>query len=206
VTASVAAPRIEYLGFQNVAAEREFRFRIHGTEGWNEYRLRVAIAAFGTTRLQDGPDICYQKLLKVLAAGEAPGADPILIDDADLASYKEAHTKVAKHRAGWVPSTATVPPVAPPRNEPRPRPPTPAENVPLPRFQEGQRVSHATFGEGVTISSGGGHTLIQFDEHGPKRFVTSMLKADVISAAGTWESGPRGVNRPVKVARDPAPR
>jgi hypothetical protein len=93
--------RVEYLDFQNVAEHREYRFRGYGPDGWAEFRLRIAATAFGAgrVRLQDGPDVCYQKLLGATAAAETPLPDVITIDDADLARYREAHTQVSKRRS-----------------------------------------------------------------------------------------------------------
>jgi hypothetical protein len=45
-------------------------------------------------------------------------------------------------------------------------------------------------------SPSGGHTVVCFDEDGLRRFVTSMLEVDVLSAPHAWETGPRGKNRP----------
>jgi hypothetical protein len=105
--------RIEYLDFQNVGAHREFRLRVHGPDGSTESRFGIPLAAFiaGRVRLQEGPDVCYQKVLRAVAAGEALGPDLIMIDDAELAGYREAHTHVPKHKS-WSsppppPSTTT---------------------------------------------------------------------------------------------------
>ena len=93
--------RIEYLDFQNVAEHREFRLRAYLPDGSAEFRFRIAVAAFdaGRVRLQDGPDVCYQKVLRAVAAGETPSPDVISIDDLELASYRAAHTPVPKHRS-----------------------------------------------------------------------------------------------------------
>jgi hypothetical protein len=195
--------RVEYLGFQNVAEHREFRLRAYGLDGSTQVRFRIAIAAFdaGRVRLQDGPDVCYQKLLRAVAGGETTSPDVITIDDIDLASYREAHTQVPKHKS-WQPASTPTPPVVPRR----PRTPSPVAVAPLvaidtaPVLEEGQRVSHAVFGAGVTTSSSGGHTVVRFDQDGPKTFVTSMLDVDVLSAPHTWETGPRGINRPCTTA------
>lgn len=195
--------RVEYVDFQNVAEHREYRFRGYGADGWAEFRLRIAVADFGAgrVRLQDGPDVCYQKLLWVVAGGETPGADVITIDEADLASYREAHTLVPKRRSFSAASPPTPTPAIVPQRQPR----TPSPRLPFapplvtsdtePSLEQGQRVSHAVFGAGVTASSGGGHTVIRFDEGGPKTFVTSLLEVDVLSAPHAWETDPRG-NRP----------
>jgi hypothetical protein len=210
--------RVEYLDFQNVGKDREFRFRVYGADGSTEFRLRIAIAAFaaGRVRLQDGPDVCYQKLLRAVAAGDTASPGVIAIDDVDLAIYLEAHTKVPKRRS-WTPSspapsspTSSSPtlPNVPPRQSRTPSPRLPV--APLvtshgePALEEGQRVSHSVFGAGVTTSSSRGHTVVCFDQAGPKTFVTSMLKVDVLSAPHMWETSPRGKNRPCRTAGVPA--
>lgn len=193
--------RVEYLGFQNVAGHREFLCRVYRPDGWAECRLRISIAAFdaGRVRLQDGPDVCYQKLLWTVAADEPAIPDAITIDDVDLASYREAHTPASKHRS-WSPSSPARPPLVP---RARPRAPSPRLPVaPLvasdarPALEVGQRVSHAVYGVGVTTSTGRGRTVVRFDQDGPRTFVTSMLEVDVLSVPHAWETGPRGINRP----------
>ena len=193
--------RIEYLDFQNVAEHREFRLRAYGPDGSAEFRFRIAVAAFGAgrVRLQDGPDVCYQKVLRAVAAGETPSPDVISIDDLELASYREAHTKVPKHRSynpASTPIRAIVPQKSPRTSSPR-LPVAPlVTNDGEPALEAGQRVSHAVFGVGVTTSSSGGHTGVRFDQDGLKTFITSMLDVAVLSAPHTWETGPRGDNRP----------
>jgi hypothetical protein len=197
---SSSAPRVEYLGFQNVAEDRYFRFCVSGPEGATEVRFRIAIAALGAgvVRLQDGPDVCCQKLLRALAAGETLGRDVITIDDEELASYRQAHTKVQKHRSSWTPPSPpvveTAPQVSPVRDVPKP--PTLAlvpdgEAI----LEVGQRVSHGAFGLGVTTSASRSHTVVCFDQDGQKTFVTSMLKVEVLSGPYTWETSARGRNR-----------
>jgi len=197
--------RVEYLDFKSVPDHREYRLAVCRPEGSTEFRFRIATAAFDArrVRLQDGPDVCYQRLLRAVAAGETAIPDVVTIDDAELASYRVAHTRVPKHRSGWTPSPPKPPFV--PRPEPRlPSPRLPvgplATNDAEPALDEGQRVRHAVFGVGVTKSSGGGHTVIRFDEDGPRRFVTSLLELEVLSAPHTWETGPRGKNRPRETA------
>ena len=193
--------RVEYLDFQNIAEHREFRLRVYGPDGSTEFRIRIAMSAFdaGRVRLQDGPDVCYQKLLRAVAAGETASAGLTTVDDGDLTSYRETHTQVPKHRSWTQPSPP--PGTIVPRREPRapsPRPPVAplVMNGTDGALEEGQRVSHAVFGVGVTSSSSGGHTVVRFDQDGPRTFVTSMLKVDVLSAPHTWETSPRGKNRP----------
>jgi hypothetical protein len=195
--------RVEYLDFHSVPGFREYRFAVDGPDGQTELRFRIAASAFdaGRVRVQDGPDVCYQKLLRAVVAGETVGPDVVTIADGELDSYHEAHTPVQKHR----PRPAALPAKPPfvPRPRPSPRPALPpvavlATNDTEAALGEGQRVSHATFGVGVVASSSRGHTLVCFDEHGPRTFVTSMVELEVLSAPHTWETGPRGKNRPRK--------
>jgi hypothetical protein len=192
--------RVEYLDFQNVAEHREFRLRAFGPDGSTEFRFRIAVAAFGAgqVRLQDGPDVCYQKLLRAVAAGETASPDVISIDDAELARYREAHTPPPKRSASWSSTTTKASVAQKPPRTPSPRLPVarPVASDAEPTLEAGQRVRHAVFGVGVTTSSSGGRTVVHFDEDGVKTFVTSMLDVAVLSAPHTWETGPRGMNRP----------
>ena len=190
----VRVVRVEYVDFQDVAEHREFRFRVHGLEGVTQRRLRVAVAAFaGRVRLQDGPDVCYQKLLQTLAAADVTSPEMITVDEADLARYADEHTKPPKHRS-WsaTPATAVAPLEHPgPRASERP-----VAAGPAPVLQGGQRVRHAVYGLGVMSAPSGAHTAIHFDVDGPKTFVTAILAVDVLSTPHTLETGPRGKNRP----------
>ena len=201
--------RAEYFDFQDVAEHREFKLHVYGRDGSTEVRFAIATAAFAAERvsLQDGPDVCYQKLLRMIAAGETASPDVTTIDGVELASYREAHTPVRKHR--WSsPLSPPTPPVVTPEPPRRPSPPRLAPPVVVtdraPGLQEGQRVSHAIFGAGVTTASSVGHTAVCFDTGGTKMFVTSLLQVDVLSAPHTWETSRRGANRPCRVAAAPA--
>ena len=195
--------RIEYLGFQNLDEHREFRFRVHASAQATEHRLRIPLAAFGARlRLQDGPDICYQRLLHTVESGESVVPDVITIDDVELAAYREAHTPVP--RGSMTQASASTPRAPLARKTPltpfTPRPVPPPVVEVLPAFQQGQRVRHALFGEGVTATSSDGHTAVCFDRGGTKTFVTSLLQVDVLSAPHAWETSARGVNRPNRSA------
>jgi hypothetical protein len=185
--------RLEYVDFQDVAEHREFRFRMRGLDVASEVRVRIALAAFAAcrVRLQDGPDVCYQKLVRA-AAADPVVPEVIALEDADLRSYAEAHTNAPKHRS-WSSSTPSPELVAAPDG-----PTLPARafaSVPEPPRQGGQRVNHAVFGLGVMSSPSAGHTVVCFDQDGPRRFITSMLEVDILSAPQTWETSPRGKNR-----------
>jgi len=46
-----------------------------------------------------------------------------------------------------------------------------------------QALAHAQFGVGIVKSSDDDRTVIDFYEHGPKKFVTSMLQAQLLAEA-----------------------
>jgi hypothetical protein len=193
--------RVEYLDYQSLPDYREYRLAVRTPEGTAEFRFRIPVAAFAAKRmlLQDGPDVCYQKLLRTLAAGETPSPDVVTIDDVELASYREAHTP-APRRGSWT-SASRPKPESVRRTPPAPRPRLPVAAAPAtgktaPAFDEGQRVSHAIFGAGVTMASSGAYTSVHFDDDGLRTFVTSLLNLEVLSAPHAWETGPRGRNRP----------
>jgi hypothetical protein len=202
------AVRVEYLDFKDVEEHREFRFTVYGLDGSSELRMRIANAAFEARRVrrQDGPDLCYQKLLQEIAAGVTEHADVSTIDEVDLLKYRDDHTVVAKRRPHTPASPATD--AAGPRKQPPHRPSTPRAVSPKiaavpvvtdaiePALEEGQRVRHAVFGLGVTTAATSARTVVSFDRDGPRSFVTSMLEVEVLSAPHTWSTGPRGVNRP----------
>jgi hypothetical protein len=195
-----SSTRVEYLDYRTLPDCREYRLTVRAPEGSAEFRFRIPIAAFAAKRmlLQDGPDVCYQKLLRTLAAGETPSSDAVTIDDVELASYREAHTP-APRRGSWT-SASRPKPESVRRTPPVPRPRLPvaapsATGETAPAFDEGQRVSHAIFGVGVTMASSGAYTSVHFDDDGLRTFVTSLLSLEVLSAPHTWETGPRGKNR-----------
>jgi hypothetical protein len=206
--------RVEYLSFEDVEECREFRLRVYGPEGSREFRMRVANAAFEDRRVrrQDGPDLCYQKLLRAVAGGVTLDGDVTTIDDVDMLAYRDEHTVAPKRRAGTPPPPPK--PAAGPRRPYQYRsdatartsrptaPPVPSDLET--RLEEGQRVNHAAFGMGVTTAITGARTAVFFDREGAKSFVTSMLEVEVLSAPHTWETGPRGTNRPCRAAGEAA--
>jgi hypothetical protein len=50
-------------------------------------------------------------------------------------------------------------------------------------MQEGQTIKHQVYGLGVVTSSDQERTAIDFDDHGAKLFVTSMMTAELIGEA-----------------------
>jgi len=54
----------------------------------------------------------------------------------------------------------------------------------MPTYTAGKRVSQEQYGSGTVLESNEHHTVIDFDEHGIRRFVTSMvvLKTSTVPA------------------------
>ena len=50
-------------------------------------------------------------------------------------------------------------------------------------LQEGQTIKHEVYGLGVVTSSDPERTAIDFEDHGPKLFVTSIMNAELIGEA-----------------------
>ncbi|PYQ12854.1 MAG: hypothetical protein DMF80_18180 [Acidobacteria bacterium] len=96
---------VEYVGFRSGSSRREYVLRSHLGAETHEYTVGIAHTAFtgGRVRFQDGPEICYLKLLRELAAaGDAPATDDFTLTDAELAEYLSAHTP-APRRSGFSP-------------------------------------------------------------------------------------------------------
>jgi hypothetical protein len=99
-------PTVEYVGFRSGADRREYLLRSHLGPEIHEHTIGIAHAAFvaGRIRFQDGPEICYLKLLRELEAAEnIPPADHFIITEAELVDYVTAHTVPARRR--FVPPT-----------------------------------------------------------------------------------------------------
>ena len=83
-------------------------------------------------------------------------------------------------------------------------------------MQEGQTIKHQVYGLGVVTASDQERTSVDFDDHGPKLFITSMMTAELIgeapatppkttrarsvhTAATSWSDAPSGRgSRPVR--------
>jgi hypothetical protein len=95
------AVRIEYVGFVDTDLTREYSLVVQEPAAEAKtFVLAIAKAAFNSknARYQDGPDICYQKLLAILAASPAEGGRIVLTEE-DLYHYRHAHApKPPRHR------------------------------------------------------------------------------------------------------------
>jgi len=50
-------------------------------------------------------------------------------------------------------------------------------------MQEGQTIKHEVYGLGIVTASDMDRTSVDFDDHGPKLFVTSIMTAELIGEA-----------------------
>jgi hypothetical protein len=85
---------VQYLGFNDVQGRREYVLSAQQGAEARRYTVWIELTAFAGHRalLQDGPDICYQKLLRELAGSELRGCERIGVTEGDLAAYRETHT------------------------------------------------------------------------------------------------------------------
>jgi hypothetical protein len=49
-------------------------------------------------------------------------------------------------------------------------------------YSKGDRVSHGSYGSGTIFSANAIHTVIDFDEHGHRTFVTSLVQLEKTSS------------------------
>jgi len=91
---------LQYVGFENRGAVREYAFTLHGLGGTStEYFVTIANAAFVARRVryQDGPEICSLRLHREFAARpDHPPSTRFSVTDAELADYMNAHAPKPK--------------------------------------------------------------------------------------------------------------
>lgn len=116
---------LAYLGFRNAPGRREYLLRAQWGPEAREFTVWIAYNAFAMRQalLQDGPDICYQKLRRELAESVPSGVACVGVTESDLASYREAHASstrrppspgpVSPRRTDWITSSS------PPRRDGR---------------------------------------------------------------------------------------
>ena len=82
---------IQYVGFHDVQGRREYVLQAQRGDELRRYTVWIELAAFSRRQalLQDGPDICYQKLVRELAEAEPHGS--VGVTDGDLTAYRETH-------------------------------------------------------------------------------------------------------------------
>lgn len=91
------AINIRYLGFQDVDGKRRYALQAQRGLETHQYTVSIELAAFSQkyALLQDGPDICYQKLRELSAAELHPSGD-VEVTEEELAAYKETHSRTPR--------------------------------------------------------------------------------------------------------------
>jgi hypothetical protein len=94
---------IEYCGFRNVRDRREYVLLARLGSASCEYTVWIANSAFaaGHALLQDGPDLCYQKLRRELADVELTDGHCFEVTASELQDYRTAH--LPPQRRGFTP-------------------------------------------------------------------------------------------------------
>lgn len=91
---------LQYVGFENRGAMREYAFSLRGSGGTStEYFVTIANAAFVAHRVryQDGPDICSLRLHREFAGrAEHPPSTRFSVTDSELDEYTNTHAPKAK--------------------------------------------------------------------------------------------------------------
>ena len=105
----MTSPQVEYLGFTTKGDAREYTLRLKPVGGEiRDFVLAIASEAFVARRVryQDGPEICFLKLHRELAAA-VPALPPayLSITDAELEEYRVAHAPKAPQRRPRPPQT-----------------------------------------------------------------------------------------------------
>ena len=85
---------LQYVGFENRGAVREYAFTLRGSGGTStEYFVTIANAAFVAHRVryQDGPEICSRRLHREFASRtDHPPSTRFSVTDTELADYLNA--------------------------------------------------------------------------------------------------------------------
>ena len=91
---------LQYVGFENKGAVREYTFTLRGSGGASsEYFVTIANDAFVAHRVryQDAPEICSLRLHREFASQtDHPPSTRFCVTDTELADYKAAHTPKTK--------------------------------------------------------------------------------------------------------------
>jgi hypothetical protein len=113
----LAAITIRYLGFKDVDGCRQYALQAQRGKETNRYTVSIDLAAFSKKHalLQDGPDICYQKL-RELSAVELPAPGAVEVTESDLAAYRETHSRTPRKTFSSPVEPAAEPPADPPEH------------------------------------------------------------------------------------------
>jgi hypothetical protein len=91
-------PTLEYLGFRNGPDRREYLLSVKSLAGVQAYTIWIADAAFAArhVRFQDGPDVSYRKLQRVLQATEPTELRCLEVTESELHEYRTAQTPATR--------------------------------------------------------------------------------------------------------------
>ncbi|HET9314262.1 MAG TPA: hypothetical protein VFQ51_01690 [Vicinamibacteria bacterium] len=103
---------VQYMGFQAAPGRREYLLVAQAGDTVRTYTVSIPLEAFAHRHalLQDGPDICYQRLLRAFADHEPIVAGRLVVTNADLRGYRDAHARPvpAPRRAATPSSTPAL--------------------------------------------------------------------------------------------------
>jgi hypothetical protein len=102
---------LQYVGFKDVEGRREYALNARRGDQTCRYVVWIDLAAFSARQalLQDGPDICYQKLMRELAEVELQASDGIGVTEGDLTAYRASHAPPARRTMSPRPPEAAKP-------------------------------------------------------------------------------------------------
>ena len=95
------APHVEYIGFKSLATAREYRLRVHqAATATLEVTIIIDNTAFLSklVRYQDGPEVCFHRLQREVAAATGTMPERLNVTDEDLEAYRVAHAPKASTR------------------------------------------------------------------------------------------------------------
>jgi hypothetical protein len=87
---NIRSVTIRYVGVNSRAGHREYGFEVDGHAGQVLVGIRDVDFATGRLNFQEGPDLCYQKLLQEMGA-ERSLKSAFFITEDDLSRYRETH-------------------------------------------------------------------------------------------------------------------
>jgi hypothetical protein len=98
-------PQLSYLGVNSVPGYSEYGFRITNEDKTARLLiLTIANSIFLTKQLlvQEGPDLCYQKVLADLRT-EIPSLveDSVVVTESDLLDYRASHPNISLTRKSF---------------------------------------------------------------------------------------------------------
>lgn len=68
-------------------------------------------------------------------------------------------------------------------------------------LEAGQTVRHMQYGVGTVTESDSDRTVVEFDDHGMKRFVTSMWSAEIVGEIAGRPARPKRRRKSTKLAK-----